>query len=63
MDTLVNVVGAGALLVLLMVWGIVFYDICTPPKKAEPMAFEEEVKWLMENTTLTREEAEEIANL
>lgn len=36
--------------------------MCSYPKY-ERMSFEEEVKWLMEEHGLTKEEAEEIANL
>lgn len=63
METFITVCAVGVLIVLFIVWCIVIYDTLTPPKQAEPMVFEEEVKWLMEVSSLTREEAEEIAKL
>lgn len=42
--------------------GILFKEMLSSPPRYEPMEFEEEVKWLME-FGLTKEEAEDIANL
>ena len=51
------------LLFLLFIHIIGIWVLNTPLPIVEEMTFEEEVDWLMKDFDLTREEAEEIANM
>lgn len=51
------------LLFILFILCAGIYAMCTPPPSYKRMTFEEEVNWLMKDFGMTREEAEEIADM
>jgi hypothetical protein len=62
MERLISVLAWAGFILVFLITRILLWAMCEPEPGYKHMGFDEEVKWLMEQG-LTKEEAEEIANL